>query len=900
MELLNGSLLTHLLSLPPLESPQPRRPRYLCWSCMRRALGRLCPSSIPPKLGWKAIPSPHLPPAATMTFNITIDKSDRNSKSSLTDEDESVQEEPLSATVSREHRDPYDEWAHIHYPVDVRPSELARSRRARPQRSPSSESSRSVSNLSPVNNWLICSGDRDKDITVHLDLDAGLDISHDLERLARLSRLGHFYQAIRIFEERLAPHVDFFPVVGEYADLLWEQGNFGHLQEFVSGRLSDPHVEYSPDEVLLLKVIKSLAEIHTKGAVIPALEMTTNAMEHFTKILNRHSSPFRHPTGTQIQLIEACVYIIAHAAAHSNFLETEPFQSLLHWSFPGEDIPGSESKDHGHRDVTRHPTSRRRFWTSGSYQYSSRSPSFSYPRAAPTRDNVPRRDYPQIGPWYRLLIKEGFVWESHRLLRTILTLFGCKNDGQYVDDRGFEEFAQLDDISKAGDLFVQSAAAATVNEQVLLTEFANATLLARFLDDDSAPKTVRAAHSQFYRKAQSLASTILSTHLHLIKSRPYLDWALYESTRGVSTGSPVNQQRPSAVRSSHDKFSGLQSSQRTQSIEEGAGLAQTLSDTFPYGALDTISASAKELGDYPLEKSVLRNVYLLSRDFDQRIQTVQAMTRLHHDTLHDALGYLRCLVDEFWLLDSDDPSNRQGMRKDLHHRLAEFNSFFPCRFDYEEALRHDTDIVFFDDPLLKWMEREVSHLLLKSLGQDVEAELARVQLLKVERHLPNYISSQLEPAVHHEDKSHNDLAAIPGVVVEEKSDRPTRWDSIRRPSDHTQARRAILPESCRSKNSIHEFIQQNRNRRKDKGKGVEESVETNRKSRKAGNHAQLLHEKKPAESESRWRSAEDRANAAEEELRKRQQLLTLKDPMGRKFLFPFDQCRTFTVSCPVT
>ncbi|PLB42480.1 uncharacterized protein BDW47DRAFT_97255 [Aspergillus candidus] len=700
-----------------------------------------------------------------------------------------------------------------------------------------------------------------------------------------------------MFEERLAPHVDFFPVVGEYTDLLLEQGSFGHLHKFVSSRLSDPHVKYSRDEVLLLKVIRSLAEIYTKGAVIPALEMTTKAMKHITKKLNRHSSPFRHPTGTQIQLMEACVRIIAYAAAHSNFLESEPFQSLLYWSFPGEKIPERESKDHEHRGVPRHSTYPRMVSTLNPYPYHRKSPPFGYPHAAPARDNVPRRDYPQIGPWYRLLIKGGFVWESHRLLRAILPLFGCKNDGHFVDDRGFEEFAQLDDISKAGDLFVQSEAAATGNEQALLTDFANAALLARFLDDESARKTVRAARSQFYKKAHSLASAILSTHPHLIKSRPYLDWALYESTRGVSAGSPVNQQRPIAVRSSHDIFSGSRSFQRNQSIGEDAEVTQTLSDTFRYGALDTISASAKELGDYHLEKSVLQEVYQLSRDFDQKLQTVQTMARLHHDTLQDASGYLQCLVDEFWLLDSGDPSSRQGMRKDLHHRLAEVNSVFPCRFDYDEALRHDTAIVFFDNPLLKWMERRVSHLLLKSLGQDVEAELARVQLPSVERSLPKHISSQLNAAVHHEHKTHND-AATPKGVIEEKSDRPSRWDSIRKPFDQTQARRAILPESYHTTDEVvgnmEKLIQQNRIMQKNKKKVVEQSVEIDRKSREVENYAQLLHEGKLAESESGRRSAENRANAGGEAPWARQQLLTLKDPMGRKFLLPFDQCRTFT------
>lgn len=126
--------------------------------------------------------------------------------------------------------------------------------------------------------FVLCPGDQAKDVTVHLDLDAAVDINPDLECLSRLNRLGHFKEASRLFEERLVIYMDFFPVVAEYADLLLEQGSFGHLHDFLSTRLKDSRVEYSEGEVQLMRLVKSLAEMYTRGALIPALEMAVEVL----------------------------------------------------------------------------------------------------------------------------------------------------------------------------------------------------------------------------------------------------------------------------------------------------------------------------------------------------------------------------------------------------------------------------------------------------------------------------------------------------------------------------------------------------------------------------------------------------------------------------------------------
>ncbi|KAL4889457.1 hypothetical protein BDV59DRAFT_210367 [Aspergillus ambiguus] len=839
-----------------------------------------------------------------MVFTITIDSDHQDLDSSLEEDDSSgVLVEPRSDAGSHVSEDPYEGWAGKHYADELKPSDSARKprrregHRARGRRVPSPESVESASSYID-DNGLICSGDKDKDITVHLDLDASLDINHDIERLARLCRLGHFSQAAMLFEERLAPHVDFFPVVAEYADLLLEQEDYGHLHKFISSRLLDPHVKFSDEEVLLLKLLKSLAEIHTRGALIPALEMTIEVQGRFGSQSCKHTPWSRRTTGSRIQLMEACVRIIAYAALHSNFLENGRFHTLLYWSFCNEGVVwADDNSDNHYRRHFRRTESRPNV-------HAPVTPSNPKPESAghnaPFGPAAPRRNHPQFGDWYRFLVQEGHLWESHRILRSMLPLFGCSN-GHYIADGAFEEFFQINEITKAGDVFLQPEGAWMDDEQVLLTEFANASLLAGFLNADSTLETVRTTHSQFYKKSHSLASNILSRHPHLVNSRPYLNWMLLESARELAARRlqlPVAQQRPILEIGSHGVFSRVQSlQQRIPSIAEEAEVTQT-STSLLLRNLEIVSASAKELGDYHLEKLVLQKVCQHTRDFSQSFQAVQTLARLHHDTLQDAPGYLQSLIDEYLLLDSANSTGRDEMRKDLHRRLTEFNGSFPFRYDHITTVHHNPAILLFDNPLLKWMERRVSYLLLKGLSRDVEAELARAQLPNIEGYLPKQVLSQLNyPFTQREHNNHSGHQSHPLAP-------PAPWLPASGPINPIVAPRVILPESHRNEatndNTVAELeklILQNRKKRNVKREMV---TKLEREEEKAKEQERQMYEKRIYESERRRRIAEERARTAEAArqnlLGREQQLLTLKDPVGRTFVFPFDQCRTFTTT----
>lgn len=237
-----------------------------------------------------------------MVLTISIDPSDPyGSDSSLSDDDEEDVASGVQVSLPPVSPD-HDEWANRPYPEVTRPRDLASRpkmsyaplsrrntsrRKMRPQ-SPDFYYEREEISLEKAKpqtpDWQLRSGNQDKDITVHLDLDSALDISQDLGRLSRLNRLGHFKEAESLFKERLASHLDFFPVVAEYADILLEQGRFGTLERFVLGRLDDSLVHYSMDEMRLLKLLKSLAMIYSRGALIPALEVTIDTLMVYGRI----------------------------------------------------------------------------------------------------------------------------------------------------------------------------------------------------------------------------------------------------------------------------------------------------------------------------------------------------------------------------------------------------------------------------------------------------------------------------------------------------------------------------------------------------------------------------------------------------------------------------------------
>ncbi|CAI7663417.1 unnamed protein product [Penicillium crustosum] len=574
--------------------------------------------------------------------------------------------------------------------------------------------------------FVLCPGDQAKDVTVHLDLDAAVDINPDLECLSRLNRLGHFKEASRLFEERLVIYMDFFPVVAEYADLLLEQGSFGHLHDFLSTRLKDSRVEYSEGEVQLMRLVKSLAEMYTRGALIPALEMAVEVLGLRERETKDDPPWSKWSIGIQIQLVEACLRIITYAVAHSTFLQNNTFRILLEWNPTPPATQTLSGVLHSHKSSRIHlqkPTSR-----------SDNNVTVDAGISQDPVKNITKRKYPLLSEWYRFLVREGFFWESHRILRAILPLLGDEFCGQYTIDGTLEGFADLNELPRAPDMSIGQGGISRSDEQLLFTELANASLLTAFFNLHTSPKSVRAIQRQFSQRAHYLAMSILSTFPHLINSRPYLNWVLLEATQGLWMGVSF---QPWVIESRlAARIWSRESTTRTQCLQPEQTTAY--SNATIESRLNIVAHSAKEIGDHHLQQRILQYLVHGASSPEGRLTVLQDLAQLCQKDMQDLTSYLQCLVDEYPPHRSHDFADVNKKSLTLQ-RLFEFDNTFPSRFDYDFEARQRLNIDFFDIPSLARLRILVRYNLLKSMGRNIEADLATVRLRHTEEHVPRHM-----------------------------------------------------------------------------------------------------------------------------------------------------------------
>lgn len=104
-----------------------------------------------------------------------------------------------------------------------------------------------------------------------LSMEVEEDIEEEIETFVRFKRRGEYEQAHRVFQQCLSKHLSFFPVVAEYADLLWEQGKYQVLSGFLDIQLQYMETAFEEEEIELLRIMRCLVLIHTKGALRSAL-----------------------------------------------------------------------------------------------------------------------------------------------------------------------------------------------------------------------------------------------------------------------------------------------------------------------------------------------------------------------------------------------------------------------------------------------------------------------------------------------------------------------------------------------------------------------------------------------------------------------------------------------------
>lgn len=152
-----------------------------------------------------------------------------------------------------------------------------------------------------------------------LQMEIEEDLEQEIENFVRLKRLGQYKKAHEMFEEVLTRHIAFFPVVAEYADLLLEQGRYGVLSKFLDIQIECMESVFEEDEVELLRIMRSLALIHTKGALRAALARASKTWM------------FLQRTGTKLTLANfpSDVQVIETLLSFVFFLESTSRTSIL-------------------------------------------------------------------------------------------------------------------------------------------------------------------------------------------------------------------------------------------------------------------------------------------------------------------------------------------------------------------------------------------------------------------------------------------------------------------------------------------------------------------------------------------------------------------------------------------
>ncbi|PYH77604.1 hypothetical protein BO82DRAFT_358115 [Aspergillus uvarum CBS 121591] len=124
---------------------------------------------------------------------------------------------------------------------------------------------------------------------VYLELPLEENLEKEIEHFARLSRLGEYGEAQSYFDCTLRQHVDFFPVIAEYADMLIQQGAFKALYQFVPGRLETLGERLQDEQRRLLRLLKELARMYVLGSLYPTLCAARETLSYLRRLQTQDS-----------------------------------------------------------------------------------------------------------------------------------------------------------------------------------------------------------------------------------------------------------------------------------------------------------------------------------------------------------------------------------------------------------------------------------------------------------------------------------------------------------------------------------------------------------------------------------------------------------------------------------
>ncbi|GLI79203.1 hypothetical protein PoHVEF18_007531 [Penicillium ochrochloron] len=148
------------------------------------------------------------------------------------------------------------------------------------------------------------------------------DIEQEIETFVRFKRRGQYERAEELFQQTLLAHLSFFPVIAEYADLLLLQEKYRILSQFLDIQIEYMEPVLEDDEVELLRIMRSLAQLYTKGSLRSALKQAGASWDFLytrsTKI------PFGTlPGDVEIHIFELYIRIMVFASKNSDWVKLD-------------------------------------------------------------------------------------------------------------------------------------------------------------------------------------------------------------------------------------------------------------------------------------------------------------------------------------------------------------------------------------------------------------------------------------------------------------------------------------------------------------------------------------------------------------------------------------------------
>ncbi|KAI1174741.1 hypothetical protein F4777DRAFT_370414 [Nemania sp. FL0916] len=161
------------------------------------------------------------------------------------------------------------------------------------------------------------------DLTVHLTMDLGEDLEHHLDELNRLSRLGNFSAARELFDEHLRHHIDNPYVLVQYADMLYNQGDFKGVTMLKDDSLYTRDGEMPDSEELrILRSNWELLQILAKSYTLENLSGVPATLEEAVAILTdmaKGGSSDRSISSIEIEILALTIRLSGHPVLNSKW-----------------------------------------------------------------------------------------------------------------------------------------------------------------------------------------------------------------------------------------------------------------------------------------------------------------------------------------------------------------------------------------------------------------------------------------------------------------------------------------------------------------------------------------------------------------------------------------------------